>query len=73
MGSFHDKAVTNLLAKGWEKNNPSSYTKGDFEIVFDTSNYIEVIRVSDQKRIFESHLSSDEIINHILTDVVTGN
>ena len=68
--NFYDNAVETLLNNGWTKNNPASFTKGDFEIFFDTSSYIEVIRLSDKTNIFESHLNSNEIIIHILSDVI---
>jgi len=68
--SFYDNAVEILAANGWKQSNPATFTKDNFEIAFDTSNYIEVIKVDDKKCIFESHLTSDEIITHILTVVI---
>ena len=71
MADLYNDAVSALLNDGWSKVNPASFTKGNFEIVFDTSHYVEIY-VSDSRRcLYESTLDTTEDFNQFLTKIRT--
>ena len=42
MNELYEDARNLLLAQGWTKHAPSRFLKGDREVVFDTSTWVEV-------------------------------
>ncbi len=55
MNKAYEDSIAHLEKNGWIRKNAGSYSKGSFEIVFDTSSFIELYDDS-QKRIAETRI-----------------
>lgn len=58
MKNLYDKATGLLLERGWLKENPASFNKGELEVFFDTSSYVQVFNRESKQCIYDSHLLS---------------
>lgn len=66
MANFYNDAVDVLLANGWKKINPASFTRGDLEVFFDTSHHVEINNRSTGKSIHYSPLVTREEFEQFL-------
>ena len=53
-----------LLADGWVATNPAAFRKSGYELVFDTSHFIEIYR--DGQRVAEAKVNSFSDIQALL-------
>lgn len=65
----YEAATRHLIENGWHKENPGGFKKGGYEIVFDTSHYVELYDATGE-RIAEAPIKSlEDIINFLNTEI----
>ena len=65
MPSNYDEFCQIVIANGWKRSKPATFTKDGLELVFDTSSYIEVYRGSE--RVAEIRVSSPQDVTAFLS------
>ena len=56
-----------VIASGWSSLRPAAFVKGDLELVFDTSTYIEVYR--DAHRVAECRVATASEVTVFLSSL----
>ena len=63
--STYDQVILHLKTQNWKEEIPyAKYVKGEYELIFDTSNYIEIY--NGKKRVCEGRVTSVDDISRIL-------
>lgn len=61
----YDQTIQYLKAENWKEEIPyAKYVKDEYELIFDTSNYVEIYKES--KRVCEGRVISVDDISNIL-------
>ena len=53
----YEDSVSHLVSQGWIEKSPGAYAKNGYEIVFDTSHYVELYK-NNSTRLAESRIES---------------